>query len=189
MLCLVVIGGMLYLPLARTNTTWQTKYSFVQKNVDLRELSQAPPNIAMRLFYWKYYSKEISTNARVFLLGHAEHPDRSKIPSAHNYYLDFIYNFGLLPLIPLLAVIGYTLGMIYRNRKVVLNSPGLLGMAMVVIFMLLGENSLKVGLRQPYPGILTFFLWGVLLSRLARLEAPGLEAAAALPATAAVDED
>ena len=28
------------------------------------------------------------------------------------------------------------------------------------------DNSFKVGLRQPYPGIITFFLWGLLLSRL-----------------------
>jgi len=29
-----------------------------------------------------------------------------------------------------------------------------------------------VGLRQPYPGIITFFLWAVLLSRLARVSVP-----------------
>jgi len=28
------------------------------------------------------------------------------------------------------------------------------------------DNSLKVGFRQPYPGIIMFFLWGVLLNRL-----------------------
>ena len=27
-------------------------------------------------------------------------------------------------------------------------------------------NMLKVGMRQPYPGIITFFLWGLLLSHL-----------------------
>jgi hypothetical protein len=36
----------------------------------------------------------------------------------------------------------------------------------VVLFLILTDNSLKVGMRQPYPGILTFFFWGVLLSRL-----------------------
>jgi O-antigen ligase len=111
----------------------------------------------------------------VFLLGHAKRPDRTKFPSAHNYYLDFIYNFGFISLIPLLAVIGYTLGKIYQHREEILKSPGLLGIAAVVVFMLLADNSLKVGLRQPYSGILTFFLWGVLLSRFTKLEAPKLK--------------
>jgi hypothetical protein len=47
-----------------------------------------------------------------------------------------------------------------------LASPSLLGLALVVLFILFVDNSLKVGLRQPYPGIISFFLWGVLLSRL-----------------------
>jgi hypothetical protein len=33
-------------------------------------------------------------------------------------------------------------------------------------FFALVHNSLEVGFRQPYPGILMFFLWGVLLTRL-----------------------
>jgi hypothetical protein len=32
------------------------------------------------------------------------------------------------------------------------------------------DNNMKVTLRQPYPGVFGFFLWGILLSRLARLE-------------------
>jgi hypothetical protein len=37
---------------------------------------------------------------------------------------------------------------------------------LITIFLLLIDNSFKVGLRQPYPGIITFFLWGLLLSKL-----------------------
>ena len=40
------------------------------------------------------------------------------------------------------------------------------GLAAIVLFLVVIDNSLKVGLRQPYPGILTFFLWGLLLARL-----------------------
>ena len=29
-----------------------------------------------------------------------------------------------------------------------------------------GCPMLKVGMRQPYPGIITFFIWGLLIARL-----------------------
>jgi tetrahydromethanopterin S-methyltransferase subunit E len=28
------------------------------------------------------------------------------------------------------------------------------------------DSNLKVGLRQPYPGMMMFFLWGILISML-----------------------
>jgi hypothetical protein len=105
----------------------------------------------------------------VFLFGHAERPDRTKFPSAHNYYLDFVYNFGALAFLPMGVAIGYTLLMAYRSQEKILASPGLLGLTVVVLFLLLVDNSLKVGLRQPYPGIITFFLWGLLLARMESL--------------------
>jgi uncharacterized RDD family membrane protein YckC len=45
-------------------------------------------------------------------------------------------------------------------------SSSFLGLAIVVLIVLFVDNSLKVGLGQPYPGIISFFLWGILLSRL-----------------------
>jgi hypothetical protein len=72
-------------------------------------------------------------------------------------------------LLPILAALGYTLVLIYRNRRQILGSSSLLGLTAVTIFLLIVDNSFKVGLRQPYSGIVTFFLWGVLLSRLLRL--------------------
>ena len=33
------------------------------------------------------------------------------------------------------------------------------------------ENMLKVGLRQPYPGILSYFIWGLLIFRVRSLTA------------------
>jgi DHA1 family tetracycline resistance protein-like MFS transporter len=45
----------------------------------------------------------------------------------------------------------------------------LLGLAVVVLFVLLIDSNAKVPLRQPYPGIFFFFLWGLLLARLQAL--------------------
>jgi hypothetical protein len=66
----------------------------------------------------------------------------------------------------MLVMIGLTLKMIVTYRHEIFSSSSLLGMTFVVLILLLADNSLKVGLRQPYPGIITFFLWGVLLSRI-----------------------
>jgi hypothetical protein len=36
----------------------------------------------------------------------------------------------------------------------------------MVAFLVLVDSNFKVTLRQPYPGIFAYFLWGLLLSRL-----------------------
>ena len=109
---------------------------------------------------------------RSLLFGHAERPDRETSPSAHNFYLDLVYNFGIFALLPwlfLLSRTGKLMWGVIRDRTATTDLYWLLGS---VAFFILVDNSLKVGFRQPYPGILMFFLWGVLLSRLAATVAP-----------------
>lgn len=127
---------------------------------------KVPVNLGERITYWKYYWQQITSSSNALMMGHAHSPKRDEYPSAHNYYLDFIYNFGLLALIPLVFLLIRTCRLTYLRRHEILLSPALLGLGAVVIFLLLVDNSLKVSLRQPYPGIFTFFIWGVLLSRL-----------------------
>ena len=45
-------------------------------------------------------------------------------------------------------------------------TPNLAMLAVLVGFFVFVDNSLKVSFRQPYPGMVMFFLWGLLLSRL-----------------------
>jgi len=116
----------------------------------------APKNLAQRIAYWKFYAEEILSSPKSAVLGHVAPPDRTKYPSAHNYYLDFAYNFGIVPLLPLLGLIGLTLLGVRRQWQSVKTSMPLLGLTAVVLFLLLVDNSFKVGMRQPYPGILTF---------------------------------
>ena len=127
------------------------------------------PNLSNRMEYWKYYGTSVFSSPKTFFLGHIGRPDRNMYPSAHNYYLDFVYNFGFIALVPILAAIGFTLWLVYRCRQKIFSAPSLLGLTGVVIFLLLADNSLKVGMRQPYPGIMTFFLWGLLLARIESL--------------------
>ncbi len=133
------------------------------------DLENMAPNISDRISYWEYYISNISADMTSAMLGHSEPPERSKYPSAHNYYLDFVYNFGFLSLVPLVFLIGYTSYNALILRKRILELPGLLGLSMVVLFLIFADNSFKVGFRQPYPGIFSFFLWGMLLVRLNEL--------------------
>jgi hypothetical protein len=147
------------------NTSSFTKYRMVSiegEGVD------SPKNVAQRIGYWKFYGKEVFSDLKSAVLGHMSPPDRAQYPSAHNYYLDFAYNYGLIALLPLLGLIAGTLVMVSRNWGAIAASLPLLGLVSVVLFLVLVENSFKVGMRQPYPGILTFFLWGVLLAQLSR---------------------
>ena len=52
------------------------------------------------------------------------------------------------------------------GRVLVDRDAKLLALAAVVLFLVLVESNLKVTLRQPYPGIAAYFLWGLLLARL-----------------------
>jgi hypothetical protein len=166
MTLVVAVSAVAYVGYAREHMSW--KYPLLEgtSTTGTRNLNEIAPNMNERIGYWKFYGAGIASGPRAFLLGHAERPERTRYPSAHNYYLDFVYNFGALAMFPFLALIAYTLAMILMRRQAVIASEGLLGLAAVVLFLVLLDNSLKVGLRQPYPGIFTFFLWGVLLSRL-----------------------
>lgn len=121
-------------------------------------------NRTERWVYWKFYLSGIFDDFSSFWLGHVAAPDRKEFPSAHNYYLDFIYNFGFLAVLPLLGMVVFTVHRLIRNISRVCASPQVFGVTGVVLFLLFADNMLKVGMRQPYPGIMTFFLWGVLLS-------------------------
>lgn len=123
-----------------------------------------PLNVEDRLSDWKLYREWINESNRSVMLGHVEPPPREVKTSAHNWYLDFVYNFGLIPLMPLLVLIGLTVWLVLHHRKTL--SGQTLWLAILVAFMVLGDSNFKVTLRQPYPGIFVFFLWGLLLTRL-----------------------
>lgn len=160
--------------------SWQTKLSPVADNKAVLAPAEskavvstteskvvvAPTGVSGRLDYWRFYVNGVLESPRNFLLGHATPPDRSLYPSAHNYWLDGLYNFGAIAVLPLIILMVATLRLLWQRRTDVLANPILLGTAMAAIYLLLGENMLKVGMRQPYPGIITFFIWGLLLARL-----------------------
>jgi hypothetical protein len=132
-----------------------------------------PANLSERVMFWHFYKSEVLSDWGVFMLGHVEPPDRFLYPSAHNYYLDFIYNFGFVGLLPLILLILYSACAALRRLPRAWSEVELLGLLGVVAFLLLVDNFLKVGLRQPYSGVFVFFIWGVLLARLAKIRFAG----------------
>jgi hypothetical protein len=156
--------GVAYHLLVISTTGWTKAGLYADKIVD-----GTMPNIQERFYYWQYYLRGISSDLSTFLLGHSSPPDRKMMASAHNYYLDFIYNFGSIAVLAIIGLMIFTVIRLYQNRKLTMLSPSLLGLAIVVFFLLIPDNLLKVSMRQPYPGIIIFFLWGLLLARIESL--------------------
>lgn len=131
---------------------------------DAARVAGLPPNIAIRLGYWKHYTAGLLSSPGHFLFGRPVPPDRNRFPSAHNYYLDLAYNFGAVTVVPIVVLIGITAAGVWRQRHVVVQNAPLFSLALGVAFLLLLDNQTRVGMRQPYPGIVAFFLWGVLMN-------------------------
>ena len=127
-------------------------------------------NVQSRVDSWLYYINGILSDPFTFLLGHFVPPDRKLWPSAHNYYLDFMYNFGFIAALVLMGFVIFTGIQLYKNRDHIVKAPSLLGLTVVVLFLLVPDSLVKVGMRQLYPGIITFFLWGLLLARIKSLQ-------------------
>jgi hypothetical protein len=61
--------------------------------------------------------------------------------------------------------------LLIRHYRSVYEFNQLFGLTVSVMFFLLVDNFVKVGMRQPYPGIATFFLWGFLFQKLKTIDA------------------
>ncbi len=143
----------------------------VDKNSVTDTSPALPSNLLARKSTWQYYYIGITQSSESLLFGQATRPDRLLYPSAHNYYLDFIYNFGLLSILPFIWLFFHTSRAIaystrylkYMTRNEMIR---FITLSSIVLYLLLIDNFLKVSLRQPYSGVFTFFLWGLLLSKL-----------------------
>lgn len=127
----------------------------------------------------RFYLAGALDSPRDFLLGHATRPDRSRYPSAHNYWLDTLYNLGMIALLPLIALLIVTGKMLWQKRNAFVTDPLLVGTTISAAYLILVEGMLNVGMRQPYPGTITFFIWGLLLARLHRAPAHPAEGGSA----------
>lgn len=126
-----------------------------------------PLNVTERLDDWARFGAGVTENGVSLLFGHAEPLPREVRTSAHNWYLDLAYNFGLIALIPIAALLAATAFLVWQHRSRL--ESDLFWLFGVVLFLIVVDANFKVMLRQPYPGLFSFFLWGVLLSKLQAL--------------------
>jgi len=123
-----------------------------------------PLNVQERFGDWKLFGKGILETPKTILVGHPEPMPREIRASPHNWYIDTVYTFGLVALLPILAMIVYTAYLCWKQRKTL--SAETWWLLAIVFYLVIIDSNFKVTLRQPYPGIFAYFLWGVLLSRL-----------------------
>lgn len=130
-----------------------------------------PSNVEERFRDWVNFGNGIVESKTTLLVGHPQPLPREVRTSPHNWYLDIVYNFGLLALLPIIALIGYTASLCWNRRKIL--PAEIWWLVAIVFYLVIIDSNFKVTLRQPYPGIFAYFMWGLLLSRLRSATANG----------------
>jgi hypothetical protein len=156
----VILGG-----LAAIKITSGQGYSdlFAGKFAELAE-GKLPSNVEERFNDWKTFGNGIIESNKTILVGHPQPMPREIRTSPHNWYIDIVYNFGVVSLLPIVALMGYTV-ILCRTRRRVLPAETW-WLAAIVFYLVVIDSNFKVTLRQPYPGIFAYFMWGLLLSGL-----------------------
>ncbi|MES2510161.1 MAG: hypothetical protein V4625_09535 [Pseudomonadota bacterium] len=154
----------IYFLVAKSDTEFVDSTSQYANKFKMIADGKLPLNVVDRMADWKMYGDWIVESQRTLVFGHIEPPPRAVKTSAHNWYLDFVYNFGLISMFPVLVLIACTAWAVVRQRKTLPEET--LWLAGLVAFLVLVDSVFKVTLRQPYPGIFAYFLWGLLLTRL-----------------------
>lgn len=142
---------------------------FIIKFVDLAS-GKIPVNVQERFDIWHVYKNGILESVSTVLIGHNFPLPRNVLTSAHNWYVDMLYNFGFIGLLPVIILIFYTMYLLRSARNSLTDE--VFWLAVVVGYLVIVDNNFKVTLRQPYPGIFTYFLWGLLLLHLHRSAMP-----------------
>ncbi len=166
----MVGGGAYFWKLDGRNALAETAFSPFYGKFNALLQGKIPADATERFDDWKLFGKEIIESNKTLLLGRTTPMPREVRSSPHNWYLDIVHTFGLIGVVPILTLIAYTfhLGWIQRRKM----SPQILWLAGIVFYLVIIDNNFKVTLRQPYPGIFAYFLWGLLLSRLRYTVAP-----------------
>lgn len=123
-----------------------------------------PANVQERFDDWKRFGGGIFDSERTVISGHPEPMPREIRSSPHNWYVEQAYTFGFILLLPIVTLIGYTIYLSWIQRRDIL--PQTWWLIAIVFYLVLIDSNFKVTLRQPYPGIFAYFLWGLLLSQL-----------------------
>ncbi len=133
-------------------------------------------NFTEKLFYYsaeyRYQSyviflEEIFKNFKNFFLGsNVNNLIYLEVPGIFNYYLDFIYNFGFLSLLPIIALIYITIKYSFDSKnKINFNFENTLFFSLF-LYMTFIDSNLQVAFKQPYAGVILYFYWGLYISKI-----------------------
>lgn len=165
-------GATLFGKMAGQRTTGEGELgTFYGKFIELSE-GKIPSNVQERFDDWTLFGQGIIESTRTILVGHPQPMPREIKSSPHNWYVDMVYTFGVVGLLPIFTLIAYTIYLCWKQRKALHAQTWWL--AAIVFYLVVIDSNFKVTLRQPYPGIFAYFLWGLLLSRIRVLAPPKL---------------
>lgn len=130
-------------------------------NLNLNEI------LVNRTHWYNTYFVEITFSIQNLLFGsNINNELYINTSGVYNYYLDFVYNFGLASIIPLIILMFLTIKKTYVLRKTFKSDLQNATIFLILIIVLFVDSFLKVSLKQPYIGIIIFFIWGIYFSNL-----------------------
>ena len=139
--------------------------NFFIYNID--DIIRLTSNIFTSNFKFFY---EISTSPQTFFFGsNLNNQIYKEVNGIYNFYLDFIYNFGFLSLLPIIILIVLTTCSFFFERKKILNSQTEFGHYIFLVFIFFIDSFLRVSFKQPYIGIIFYFLWGLYLPKIIKI--------------------
>jgi hypothetical protein len=141
-------------------------YSLALDAVSYREWMILQELQVTRSQQWRYFLDKVMFSYETLFLGNPTPLDRALHPSAYNYWLDVLYSFGLLPLIPVIVLFFYTIREAWRQQNNLLSNPLLVSTGVIVFNLFFVESFFGAGLRQPYSGTISYFFLGCLIAQL-----------------------
>jgi len=107
---------------------------------------------------FNFYLINIFENLNSILFGLNYSNEMYKIKAASNFYIDFVYNFGLFGLIPLLYLIFYSI------KKIKISNSGFLNFDMIsFIFFVVVFPLLTLSLSDVFIGSVIYLYWSTFL--------------------------
>jgi hypothetical protein len=112
----------------------------------------------------KFYLINIFENLNSILFGLNYSNEMYKINAASNFYIDFLFNFGLFGLIPLLYLIFYSI------KKIKISNSGFLNFDMVsFIFFIIVFPLLTSSLSDVFIGSVVYLYWSTFLIKIKKI--------------------
>lgn len=140
-------------------------YSLALDAVSYREWTILQELQVTRSQQWRDFTDKLTFSYETLFLGNLTPLDRALHPSAYNYWLDVLYAFGLLPLIPVIILVFYTIREAWKQQNKVLSNPLLVGTGVIVFNLFFVESFFGAGLRQLYSGTISYFFLGCLIAQ------------------------